>query len=55
MRIYKKTIYRPVPANAKIVLGSGKRYAVLHDANGNEVKREIVMTKSGERTSEESP
>jgi hypothetical protein len=55
-RIYKKTIRRPIPANAEIIKGqNGKKYAVWQDANENEVKLEIVLTKSGERTTEESP
>jgi hypothetical protein len=54
-RIYKKTIYRPIPASADIVKQHGKKFAVWQDANGNEVKLEIVVTKSGERTTEESP
>jgi len=54
-RIYKKTVYRPIPANAKIIRSGLKRYAVWQDANGNEIKREIVITRSGERTVEESP
>jgi hypothetical protein len=42
-RIYKKTIYRPIPASAEIVKQHGKKFAVWQDANGNEVKLEIVV------------